>query len=78
MTAGADGVVHYWDYEARNKIKTLNYGQQPVCASVISPKGDMMAYALGNDWHLGQEGINKWPTKVGVHPITENETRFAK
>jgi hypothetical protein len=30
----------------------------------------MIAYGLGNDWHLGQEGMNKWQTKVGVHQVT--------
>lgn len=69
MTAGADGGLHFWDYEAKNKIKTLNYGGNPICAAKVSPKGDMIAYGLGNDWHLGQEGINKWPVKLGVHPI---------
>ena len=78
MTAGADGGLHFWDYEAKNKIKTLNYGNNPICAARVSPRGDMIAYGLGNDWHLGQEGLNKWQTKLGVHPIAENETKFAK
>ena len=72
MTAGADGVVHFWDYEARNKIKSLNYGGNPICAAVVSPKGDMLAYGLGNDWHLGQEGTGRWTPKIGVHLISEN------
>lgn len=54
MTAGADGGLHFWDYEAKNKIKTLNYGNNPICAAKVSPRGDMIAYGLGNDWHLGQ------------------------
>ena len=70
MTAGADGVIHFWDYEARNKIKTLNYAGNPVCSATVNQKGDMIAYGLGNDWHLGQEGVNKWQTKVGVHQVT--------
>jgi len=54
MTAGADGGMHFWDYEAKNKIKTLNYAGNPISAAKVSPKGDMIAYGLGNDWHLGQ------------------------
>ena len=54
MTAGSDGVIHFWDYEARNKIKTPNYGGVPVCTAKVSAKGDMIAYGLGNDWHMGQ------------------------
>lgn len=53
MTAGSDGGMHFWDYEAKNKIKSLNYGGVPICTAKVSPKGDMVAYGLGNDWHLG-------------------------
>jgi len=52
MTAGSDGGLHFWDYEAKNKIKTLNYGM-PICCAKVSPKGDMIAMGLGNDWHIG-------------------------
>ena len=72
MTAGSDGSMHFWDYESRSKIKTLSYGGNPICAAKVSPTGDMIAYALGNDWHLGQEGLNKWQTKIGVHKILES------
>jgi len=77
MTAGSDGSMHFWDFEAKNKIKTLNYGGTPLCCAKVSPKGDMIAYGLGNDWHIGQEGT-KWQTKLGVHPVTEAETKFQK
>ncbi len=69
MTAGSDGGMHFWDYEAKNKIKSLSYGGFPICTAKVSPKGDMVAYGLGNDWHLGAEGA-KWQTKLGVHIIT--------
>lgn len=77
MTAGSDGNMHFWDFEAKNKIRSLNYAGIPICAAKVSPKGDMIAYALGNDWHIGQEG-SKWQPKIGVHMITEQETKFAK
>lgn len=54
MTAGSDGGMHFWDFEAKNKIKTLNYGGMPITTAKVSAKGDMIAYGLGNDWHLGQ------------------------
>ena len=77
MTAGSDGGMHFWDYEAKNKIKSLNYGGVPFFIGKISPKGDMVASGLGNDWHLGAEG-SKWQTKLGVHHVGENETKFSK
>lgn len=53
MTAGADGGLHFWDFEAKNKIKTLNYAGIPITTAKVSGKGDMIAYGLGNDWHTG-------------------------
>jgi mRNA export factor len=75
MTAGADGFMHFWDYSAKNKIKMLNYGDVPICVAKVNPSGNMVAYGLGNDWHLGAEG-NKWETKLGVHIITDAEIKY--
>lgn len=71
MTAGSDGVMSFWDYKARNKIKSFNYGSNPICCSSVSPGGTMVAYANGNDWHLGSQGIGKWNNRIGVHFITD-------
>ncbi len=70
LTAGSDGVMSFWDYKARNKIKSFNYASNPVCCSSVSAAGNMIAYANGNDWHLGQEGIGKWANRIGVHLVT--------
>lgn len=76
MTAGSDGVMSFWDYKARNKIKSFTYSGNPVCAAKVAPSGNMVAYALGNDWHLGEEGLNKWQNKIGCHMVADNETKF--
>jgi hypothetical protein len=76
MTAGSDGVITFWDYKARNKIKSFNYGLNPICCASTSSNGSMVAYANGNDWHVGAEGIGQWPNRIGVHLITEAETKF--
>lgn len=77
MTAGSDGGMHFWDFEAKNKIKTLNYAGNPITTAKVSFKGDMIAYGLGNDWHIGQEG-SKFQPRLGVHMVTEQETKFTK
>lgn len=77
LTAGSDGQMILWDFQSKNKIKSLNY-EIPVCKSSVSPNGKMIAYSLGNDWHIGEEGIGKWPSLVGVHQITEDQKRFKK
>ena len=65
-----------WDFEAKNKIKPLNYASNPICKAKVSPRGDMIAYGLGDDWHLGVLGNGLWQPKVGLHIITEQETKF--
>ncbi len=71
MTGGADGIMYFWDFEARSKIRIFNFAEHPICCATLSQNGDMMAYALGNDFHLGPEGA-KWKTKLAVHMIPEN------
>ena len=76
LTAGSDGALSIWDFEAKNKIKLLNYANNPITKAKVSQRGNMIAYGLGNDWHVGLEGNNLWTPKVGVHVVAENETKF--
>ena len=75
MTCGSEGIMNFWDYSVRNKIKSLAFGGTPVCCAKVSPMGDLIAYSLGNDWHIGVEG-NKWQPRIGVHRLTEQEMKF--
>jgi WD40 repeat protein len=70
MSCGSDGYINFWDFNVRNKIKCLGYAGFPICCAKLSPMGDMIAYGLGNDFHIGIEG-NKWQPKLGVHRLTE-------
>jgi hypothetical protein len=72
MTGGSDGFLHLWNYELKNKIKSFNFGGIPVCVAKINPQGDMLAYGLGNDWHIGEEG-RKWPSLLQVHRFGSDE-----
>ena len=65
-TSGADGTMHYWNHAQKNKIKSFNYNSNPVCCASVSYGGNYVAYALGNDWHMGPEG-EKWRPKIAVH-----------
>ena len=52
-TCGGDGTMHFWNHRTKNKIKSFSYNSIPVCYSSVSPTGNFIAYALGNDWHVG-------------------------
>lgn len=62
----------------KTRIKTFNFGGNPVCYSSVSHCGRYIAYALGNDWHMGNEGDNKWRVKLAVHEITAGELKNFK
>ena len=55
-TCGADGTMHFWNHRSKSKIKSFSYNSNPVCYSSVSHNGRHIAYALGNDWHIGPEG----------------------
>lgn len=67
--------MSFWDYNVRNKIKSVTFGGNPICCAKVSPQGDMIAYGLGNDWHIGTEG-SKWTPRLGVHKLSEGEMKF--
>lgn len=68
MTCGSDGTVNFWDFNVKNKIKSLAF-TAPITHAKVSPQGEFIAYGLGNDWHIGTEG-NKWQPRLGVHRLT--------
>lgn len=72
LTAGSDGALSIWDFEAKNKIKLLSYGSVPICKAKVSQRGNMIAYGLGNDWHMGIDGNGLWQPKVGVHLVADS------
>lgn len=50
--AGGDGTIHFWDYEAKNKIRSMSFKSQPVTSISISPDGNLLAYALGCNFFI--------------------------
>lgn len=77
FTGSSDGVLQFWNYDGKSSIKTMNFKSVPVITAKTNYSGDLIAYALGNDWHIGPEGIGKWPTKIAVHLIPDPEVKFA-
>lgn len=61
-----------WDYGAKNKIKNFNLMGNPVCKAKTSPNGDLFAYGIGYDWHVGIEGDKIWKPSIAVHFVPDN------
>lgn len=56
----------------------MNYGNMPITAASVSPDGMMIAYATGNDWHLGPDGDIKWQNRIGAHFVSDSEIKYQK
>lgn len=78
FTAGGDGVINFWDQDAKNKIKSFNFKGVPVTRVKMSDDGQLMAYALGYDWQKGIWGLDpNLKPKIFVHAMAENELKHA-
>ena len=76
-TAGGDGMINFWDHEAKNKIKTLSFKGAPVNRVRISDDGLLMAYSLGYDWQKGIWGMDpQMKPRVFVHVMMANELKY--
>ncbi len=66
----------FWDYEAKNKIKTFNFNNVPIVCTKMSPDGKYIAYCLGNDFSKGSDSYSlNYPNKLCVKFIPDNELK---
>eukprot|EP01016_Furgasonia_blochmanni_P002193 TRINITY_DN10871_c0_g3_i3.p1 TRINITY_DN10871_c0_g3~~TRINITY_DN10871_c0_g3_i3.p1 ORF type:complete len:114 (-),score=26.49 TRINITY_DN10871_c0_g3_i3:333-674(-) len=75
-TGGGEGAITFWDYGAKNKIQTFEYGGTPVTRLRMRDDGSLMVYALGYDWSEGIYGLAKHKTRLHVHVINDNELKY--
>ena len=78
FTAGADGGLNIWDFLLKEPIREMKFLKNPITTAKVNDSGELIAYALGNDWHMGAEGIGKWNTRLAVHYISDNELKKSK
>ncbi|CAK7240693.1 MAG: RNA export factor gle2 [Sporothrix thermara] len=75
-TAGSDGTFHFWDKDAKHRLK----GYPSVGGSITSAKfnrdGKVFVYAVSYDWSKGYQGNNaQYPTKIMLHPVLPDECK---
>jgi mRNA export factor len=78
-SAGSDGSFHFWDKEAKSRLKGYPNVGGAISATAFSAQGDIFAYAVSYDWHKGY-AFNKpdYPNKVMLHPVVDDEVRPKK
>jgi len=75
-TCGSDGTIHFWDKDARMRLKTFDQVQGPVIATAFNHTGSMFAYAVSYDWSKGHTGMTPdLPNKIFLHKCKEEEVR---
>ncbi|KAG5965889.1 RNA export factor gle2 [Claviceps humidiphila] len=75
-TAGSDGTFHFWDKDAKHRLKGYPKVGGSITATAFSKTGNIFAYAVGYDWSKGhQQNTPSYPLKVMLHPVTGDECK---
>jgi mRNA export factor len=75
-TAGSDGTYHFWDKDAKHRLKGYPEVGGPIVSTAFNRTGTIFAYAVSYDWSKGFAGhqpnsINK----VMLHPVQGDECK---
>ncbi|KAI5798964.1 WD40-repeat-containing domain protein [Geopyxis carbonaria] len=75
-TAGSDGTFHFWDKDAKHRLKGYPSVGGTIPATTFNRSGNIFAYAVSYDWSKGHSTNNpSYPNKVMLHPIKEDEAK---
>jgi mRNA export factor len=75
-TAGSDGTFHFWDKDAKNRLKGYPNVDGTIPATTFSRDGGIFAYAVSYDWSKGFGGNSPtYPTKIMLHAVDESEAK---
>ncbi|KAI9146779.1 Poly(A)+ RNA export [Paramyrothecium foliicola] len=73
-TAGSDGTFHFWDKDAKHRLKGYPNVGGSITATIFNKNSTIFAYAVSYDWSKGyQFNTQQYPTKVMLHPINGDE-----
>lgn len=75
-TAGADGTFHFWDKDAKHRLKGYPEVGGTIAATDFNRTGNIFAYAVSYDWSKGYAFNNQqYPNKVMLHPVQGDECK---
>ncbi|KAJ5466882.1 hypothetical protein N7475_004634 [Penicillium sp. IBT 31633x] len=75
-TAGSDGTFHFWDKDAKHRLKGYPAVGGPIPTTAFNRTGNIFAYAVSYDWSKGYAANTPQTTnKVMLHPIGPDETK---
>ncbi|KAF2204714.1 Poly(A)+ RNA export protein-like protein [Delitschia confertaspora ATCC 74209] len=75
-TAGSDGTFHFWDKDAKHRLKGYPEAGGSITATGFNHTGNIFAYAVSYDWSKGYAFNNpQQPIKLKLHPIAPEECK---
>ncbi|KAJ3866653.1 WD40-repeat-containing domain protein [Lentinula novae-zelandiae] len=75
-TTGSDGTIHFWDKDARTRLKTFEAAPGPITCSAFNRTGSIFAYAVSYDWSKGHSGMTPGhPNKLMLHACKDDEVK---
>lgn len=75
-TAGSDGTFHFWDKDAKHRLKGFPSVGGTISATGFSRNGNIFAYAVSYDWSRGYAAhTQQTPNKVMLHPVAPEEVK---
>ena len=75
-TAGSDGTFHFWDGNAKHRLKGYPAVGGPITSTAFNRQGSVFAYAVSYDWSQGyQKNTPQTVTKVMLHGVNPDEIK---
>ena len=75
-TAGSDGTFHFWNKDAKHRLKGYPNVGGSITATKFNKNGAIFAYAVSYDWAKGYSGNTpSYPNKVMLHPVQADECK---
>ncbi|TRM64431.1 WD40-repeat-containing domain protein [Schizophyllum amplum] len=75
-TCGADGTIHFWDKDARTRLKSFDAQPGPITTTAFNRTGNIFAYAVSYDWSKGHSGNTPGhPNKIMLHACKDEEVK---
>ena len=75
-TAGSDGTFHFWDRDAKHRLKGYPDVGGPIVSTSFSHTGNIFAYAISYDWSRGfSQHSSSSTVKIMLHPVTGDECK---
>ncbi|KAI9680549.1 MAG: RNA export factor gle2 [Caeruleum heppii] len=76
-TAGSDGTFHFWDKDAKHRLKGFPQVGGTIAATSFNRTGNIFAYAVSYDWSKGFGGNVQGSVqeKIMMHPVGPEEAK---